>query len=52
MQVEAQPWIYDSEAAIDRNDVKARRTRRPRKTIDSVVRYAPARSSNWYTRSQ
>ncbi len=41
MQVEAQLRIYDPEAAIDRNDVKASRTRRAREAIDGAARHAP-----------
>ena len=41
MQVEAQVRIDDPEATVDRNDVKARRMRRPREAIDGALRYAP-----------
>ena len=41
MQVEAQLRIDDPEASVDRNDVKARRTRRPREAIDGAGRHAP-----------
>ncbi len=41
MQVEAQLWIDDPEASVDRNDVKALRARRPREAIDGAVRHAP-----------
>ena len=36
MQVEAQLRIDDPEASVDRNDVKACRTRRPREAIDGA----------------
>jgi hypothetical protein len=45
VQVKAELRIGDPEAAIDPDDVKARRTRRARQAIDGAVRYAPARSS-------
>ena len=41
VQAEAQLRIQDPEASINRNDVKARRTRRPRKAVDGVVRHTP-----------
>ena len=41
MQVEAQFRIDDPEASIDRNDVKARRTRGPREAIDGATRHTP-----------
>ena len=41
VQAEAQLRIRDPEAAIDRNDVKARLPRRPREAIDGARRYTP-----------
>jgi hypothetical protein len=41
VQVEAQLRIDNPEASVDRNDVKARRVRRPREAIDGAVRHAP-----------
>ena len=40
MQVEAQLRIDDPEPSVDRNDVKARRMRRPREAIDGAGRHA------------
>ena len=41
VQIEAQRRIDDPEASVYRNDVKARRMRRPREAIDGAARHAP-----------
>jgi hypothetical protein len=41
VQVEAQLRIDDPEASIDRNHVKACRTRRPREAVDGSVWHTP-----------
>jgi len=41
VQVEAELRIDDPEASVDRDDIKARRMRRPREAIDCAARHAP-----------